>query len=115
MATRRPAPRPPQAPSQAPSVPIRQALGGSEPLVRLAQRVRDSQARLGALSAVLPALLAAQVQSGPLDDEGWTLLAANTAVAAKLRQMLPLLAQALADQGWPARALKVKVLGSARH
>lgn len=96
-------------------MPIRQALGNSEPLVRLAQRVRDSQARLVALSALLPAPLAAQVQSGPLDDEGWTLLAANNAVAAKLRQMLPLLAQALVDQGWPARVLKVKVLGSARH
>ena len=115
MTARRRPPGPPQPPSQALSVPIRQALGDSEPLVRLAQRVRDSQARLAALSALLPTALAAQVRSGPLDDEGWTLLAANTAVAAKLRQMLPLLAQELADQGWPARTLKVKVLVAARR
>ena len=115
MPTRRTRPNAPKASTQAMSVPIRQALGDSEPLVRLAQRVRDSQARLVAVSALLPAQLANQVRSGPLDDEGWTLLAANTAVAAKLRQMLPLLVQALTDQGWPARALRVKVLGSARR
>lgn len=110
MVTRRPAPRPSQTPSQARSVPIRQALGDSEPLIRLTQRVLDSQARLAALHAVLPASLASQVRSGPLDDETWTLLTANGAVAAKLRQMLPLLVQALAEQGWPARTIRVKVL-----
>ncbi len=115
MATRRTTYRPPQAASQAPSVPIRQALGESEPLVRLAQRLRDSQARLAALNPALPATLAAQVQAGPLDDERWTLLATNPAVAAKLRQLLPLLTQTLTEQGWPARTLKVKVLGAARR
>ena len=89
---------------------IGQALGGSAPLAQLAQRVRDSQARLAVVAPMLAPPLLAHVRSGPLDDEAWTLLAANPAVAAKLRQMLPLLTQALADSGWPTRAIRVKIL-----
>jgi hypothetical protein len=49
------------------------------------------------------------VRPGSLDAEGWTLLAANTAVAAKLRQLQPRLESALLDAGWPAGALRIKV------
>jgi hypothetical protein len=47
-----------------------------------------------------------------VDDEGWSLLAPNAASAAKLRHLLPLLQQALAQGGWPAVAIRVKVRGS---
>lgn len=53
--------------------------------------------------------MAAHVRAGPLDAEGWSLLAANPAVAAKLRQLQPRLDAALADSGWPALALRIKV------
>jgi hypothetical protein len=58
---------------------------------------------------VLPPALAPHVRPGPLDAEGWTLLAANTAVAAKLRQLRPRLESALLDNGWPPGALRIKV------
>ena len=71
--------------------------------------MRASQARLDAVADVFPPPLRAHVRAGPLDDEGWTLLAANTAVAAKLRHLLPLLAEALLAKGWQATAIRVKV------
>ena len=46
---------------------------------------------------------------GPLDDESWTLLAANGAVAAKLRQLQPRIEQTLCSAGWPARALRIRI------
>jgi hypothetical protein len=87
-----------------------QALGRSEPLSGLMQRVRESQARLAAITSLLPAGLQGEVRAGPLDDAGWVLLVGHAAGAAKLRQLLPSLEAALRDQGWAGPAIKVKVL-----
>jgi hypothetical protein len=57
----------------------------------------------------LPLGLAAQVSAGPVDDEGWSILCANAAVAAKLRQLVPHLEQRLRDAGKPVAAIRVKV------
>ena len=89
--------------------PITEALGANQVLGTLLAQVRQSQARFQAIERVLPRSLRVHVQPGMLDGEGWSLLAANTAVAAKLRQCLPLIDQVLRDSGWPAVALKVKV------
>ena len=91
------------------SMPLGTALGRSEPLAGLMQRLRESQARFDAISGLLAAPLRAAVTPGSLDDKAWVLLAANAAAAAKLRQMLPLLTQALQDKGWQGPELKVKV------
>jgi len=93
------------------ATPIGDALARSAPLASLRQRLADSAARLDALRDVLPAALQAHVAAGPLDDESWSLLAANAAVAAKLRHLQPLLEQALQQRGWPPRTLRVKVAG----
>ena len=53
--------------------------------------------------------LAAHVKAGPLDDEGWTLLAANSAVSAKLRQLQPRLMEALAENGLKVNAIRVRI------
>ncbi len=89
---------------------LRQALDRSEPLTRLTQRLRESSARLAAIADDLPADLRAHVQAGPIDDKGWKLLAANGAVSAKLRQLLPALEARLAELGWPALPIRVRVL-----
>ena len=91
------------------ALPISRALDQSAPLVRLVQRVRESQERHAAMAPVLPAALRRSVQPGPVDETGWTLLAANAAVAAKLRHLRPLIEQRLADEGWPTLAIRVKV------
>ena len=52
------------------------------------------------------------LKPGPVDESGWTLLAANTAVAAKTRQLAPRLQQSLQDQGWQVSAVRIKVQSS---
>jgi hypothetical protein len=86
-----------------------QALSRSKPLARLAERLRESEARCTAIRPLLPAALAAQVRPGPLDESGWSLLVAHAAGAAKLRQLEPFIEQALADAGFAALALRIKV------
>ena len=77
------------------ATPIGEALAQAAPLVQLQALVRASNALYAQVAPLLPPALAAQVRPGPLGDEGWTLLAANTAVAAKLRQWLPRLESAV--------------------
>jgi len=57
----------------------------------------------------LPGALKRFVQPGPVDEEAWTLLAANAAVAAKLRHMQPRLEELLAEQGLLPSRVRVKV------
>ncbi|WP_088284913.1 hypothetical protein [Ideonella sp. A 288] len=93
-----------------PSLPIRQALDRSEPLARLAQRLKESRQRFEAILPLLPPALQTMVQPGPVDTDGWALLARNGAVAAKLRHMVPALETRLVDLGWPALPIRVRVL-----
>lgn len=86
------------------------ALGRSEPLTGLLQRMRESRARLDTVVPLLPPGLAEGMRAGPLDDSAWVLLVSNAAAAAKLRQMLPALEAALRARGWPGPPIKIKVL-----
>ena len=90
-------------------MPIAQALRESAPLGRLSERLRLSNALFDAVVPALPLGLAGQVSAGPVDDEGWSLLCSNAAVAAKLRQLVPHLEQRLHDSGTPVAAIRVKV------
>ena len=96
----------PAPPAQA----VARALDNSEPLVGLLQRVRQSQARLAAVTPLLPAGLRGEVRAGPLDDAAWVLLVSNAAAAAKLRQLLPAVTSALEQQGFAGPPVKIKVL-----
>jgi hypothetical protein len=88
---------------------IGQALQQSTPLVRLQQLMRDSNARFDAIRHSLPTTLVPHVKPGPVDEEGWSLLAANASVAAKLRQLQPRLEDVLRERGWQISAIRVKV------
>jgi hypothetical protein len=103
----------PMTPSVPPNVPIRQALDRSEPLARLTQRLRESSQRLLVVQTLLPQAMRPLVRSGPLDAEGWTVLADNGAIAAKLRHMVPVMQQRLEAEGWQPLPIRVKVLGAA--
>ncbi len=85
------------------------ALGDSEALAGLLQRVQESRARLAAVAALLPPGLQADVRAGPLDDTAWVLLAGHAAAAAKLRQLLPAMEATLLEAGFAPRPLKVRV------
>ena len=91
------------------SLPIAEALQRSAPLAHLRLRLQDSNARFAAIHAHIPAVLAAHVKPGPVDDEEWCLLAANASVAAKLRQLKPRLEAVLQERGWQVIAIRIKV------
>jgi len=99
----------PKPAQPAAAMPIAQALRESAPLGRLSERLRLSNALFDAVVPALPLGLAGQVSAGPVDDEGWSLLCSNAAVAAKLRELVPHLEQRLHDSGTPVAAIRVKV------
>jgi len=91
------------------SLPVADALLRSAPLAHLRQRLSDSNARFAVIKTSLPSALAAHVKPGPVDEEGWTLLCANTPVAAKLRQLQPRLEELLRQRGWQVSGIRIKV------
>ena len=91
------------------SMPVSEALRRSEPLALLRTRLQESNERFEAIRAGLPAGLAAHVAPGPVDEEGWSLLVANAAVAAKLRQLRPRLEAILQQRGWQVSSIRIKV------
>lgn len=88
-------------------LPISDALRLHEGLARLGWLMQESRRRLDLVTPALPGAMSRFVQAGPVDEDGWTLLAANAAVAAKLRHLLPRLEQMLEAGG--ARPSKVRV------
>ena len=94
------------------SLPLAEALARSAPLAQLRLRLQDSKNRYEAIAGSLPASLAAHVLPGPVDDEGWSLLAANASVAAKLRQLKPQLEAILRQRGWEVSSIRIKVQSS---
>ena len=99
----------PAAAAPAAPLPIADALRASEPLGRLNERLRRSNAMFAAVRALLPPALTAHVAPGPADEAGWSLLCANAAVAAKLRQLVPHLEQQLRESGHVCAAVRIKV------
>ncbi|HVR49779.1 MAG TPA: DciA family protein [Pseudorhodoferax sp.] len=91
------------------SFTLQQAVADSAPLARLSALVRESSERLAAVQQLIPAPLRPGVRPGPIDDEGWCLLVDNSAAAAKLRHLAPLLQSALRNRGWNVPAIRVKI------
>jgi hypothetical protein len=89
--------------------PINEALDANATLAQLLQRLKEAEARLVTVREVLPPGLRAHVRTGVLDETGWNLLVPNGAVAAKLRQCLPAIEQALLVRGWKPTSVRVKV------
>lgn len=90
-----------------PALTLSQVLDENAALRRLTQRLRESEQRFATATQLLPARLREQLRAGPVDDEGWTLLASNAAVAAKLRQLLPRLEQRLRDAGFSDKRIRI--------
>lgn len=101
------APRRPTASVPEP-LPVAQAIQAHGGLAQLGERLHASRRRLAVIAPVLPGDLLASLQPGPIDEQGWSVLAANAAVAAKLRQLLPRLEALLAQAGMPTR-IRVKL------
>ena len=90
-------------------ISLTRALDQNESLASLARRLAQSNARFAAIALHLPEPMKAQVRPGPIDAEGWSLLASNAAIAAKLRHLLPRLVDTLREQGWPELPIRVHI------
>lgn len=97
-------------PAPAVALPLAEAMRSSQPLSRLVDRLRESNAMFATILPLLPQALAASVRAGPLDEAGWSLLGANAAVAAKLRQLAPRFEERLRERGHAVAAIRIKVL-----
>lgn len=100
---------PPPHPKGPHTRPVEEALSGNATLASLLQRLGESNARLADVQGALPTALRPHVRAGVLDETGWNLLVPNGSVAAKLRQCLPAIEQALAERGWKPTTVRVKV------
>jgi hypothetical protein len=97
----------------APSVPLpitlAGAIAGNDSLAGLAARLRESNRRFEAIAPLLPDGLARELRPGPIDEEGWSLLASNAAVAAKLRHHLPRLTEELRSRAFRELPIRVRL------
>ena len=109
MSTFRPTSAYPRAVQPAQALSVMQAIDNAPTLARLATLARQSQDWLTSIAPLLPAALRTGVQAGPIDNQQWCLLAANNAVAAKLRQLSPALSAHLRAKGCEVNAIRIKV------
>jgi len=91
------------------SVTILQATQDTPALARLAELATESTARLKAIQPLIPVALRSAIQAGPIDGTAWCLILDNSAVAAKVRQLLPALESHLRSKGWEVTAIRLKV------
>ncbi len=90
--------------------PVSAALAGSPALAHLAQRLEKSRACLEATLPVVPPGLRPHLSAGPWDEDGWTLLAHQAAATAKLRQLAPLIEDALQQAGLGVARLRIRAV-----
>ena len=91
------------------AVSLLQASQDSPVLASLIDLTRESSARLQAVQSLIPAGLRTAVKAGPIDGPVWCLILDNTAVAAKVRQLLPTLTAHLRTKGWEVTSIRLKV------
>lgn len=91
------------------SFTIVQALEQAPGLQQLRLQMAQSSACLATVRPLLPAGLRQAVQAGPIDEQIWCLLVPHQAAAAKIRQLLPVLRQALQGAELPVQDIRIKV------
>lgn len=94
------------------AITLLQATEDSPTLAGLLTRVRESQARLKAIQPLVPPTMFASLQAGPLEEGSWCLLVKGNAVAAKLRQMVPMLLDHLRSRGLETTTIRIKIVAS---
>ena len=92
-----------------PSVTLLQASQSNPGLAKLMNLNRESNARLIAITALIPETLRQDVLAGPYEDGVWCLLLANNTTAAKLRQLLPAFEAHLRVQSLGVSSIRLKI------
>lgn len=88
---------------------LEQAVGAAPTLALLQQRIRASQHCLECVKHLLPPGLRSHVKAGPIEDTEWCMLVGSAAASTKLRQLVPVMLQALTRNGAQVSAIRIKV------
>ncbi|MFM6985851.1 MAG: hypothetical protein ACKOXQ_04385 [Hydrogenophaga sp.] len=88
---------------------LEEAVSAAPSLAALQEQVRASQSCLKRIEHLIPAPLWRQIHAGPIQGEEWCLLVSHTAAATKLRQLVPLFLQALAQESPAVSTIRIKV------
>jgi len=92
-----------------PAVTLADAAAQAPVLGDLLSQARESSQRLEWIRPLIPAGLRAAVHAGPVDGTEWCLVVDGPAAAAKLRQLLPMLLDALRTRGREITAIRLRV------
>ena len=90
--------------------PVGATLSENGHLADLAHRMARSNACLQAVLPTLPVRLRPHLVAGPWDPEGWTLLTRQAAALSKLRQLTPLMEQALLEAALSVPRIRLHAL-----
>ena len=91
------------------AVPVIKAMSQAPGLAGLAQLTQHSVDCLRLVTPLIPISMRSGIQAGPFDEGQWCLIAANSAVAAKLRQLTPALAAHLRTHGKDVQEIRIKI------
>jgi hypothetical protein len=91
------------------AVSVVQAMQQAPSLAGLAQLAQQSAQCLQTVSSLIPSSLRPAIQAGPMQNGQWCLLVANSACAAKLRQLAPALAAHLRTYGHDVQDIRIKI------
>lgn len=89
---------------------IRDAARESPVLGRLTALLNESNQMLKSIQHLIPAGLRAEVKAGPIDGKTWCLLVQNTAVANKLRHLMPDIERHVRQTTVTGLAIRIKVM-----
>ena len=95
------------------AIPAADAASQAPQLQQLLALSAQSNKRLALIRSQLPPLLRNSVRAGPVHDQEWCLLVPNAAVAAKLRQLTPMLLAHLRTHGEQVQSLRLKISAGA--
>lgn len=91
------------------TVTLADALQDNPTLGSLLDRWRQAQECMQAAKPVLGSELSAAMRPGPIEDRQWTLLAASGGAAAKSRQLLPRISQAVQALGLGVDSVRIRI------
>lgn len=91
------------------TVTLADALQANPTLGSLLGRWRLAQECMQAARPVLGPDLSASMRPGPIDDKQWTLLAASGGAAAKSRQLLPRISEAVQGLGLGVETVRIRI------
>jgi hypothetical protein len=89
--------------------PLLIAIQGTPKMAALIELNKESSARFKSIEPLIPGTLRFLIQPGPIEGSTWCLILDNSAVASKVRQILPAIISHLRCKGRDIDSVRLKV------